>query len=141
VAAYAGAVSAAAVLFRRSGRRVPESVGAADIVLLGAATFKLSRLVTRDRVTSLIRFPFTRYKQEAPGPEVSEEPRGEGIRHGLGELLTCPFCTSQWVGTALMGLYLFDQPLGRAVASLFGVLTVSDALQYAETGLHELVKH
>ncbi len=26
--------------------------------------------------------------------------RGKGIRHAVGELITCPFCTAQWVATA-----------------------------------------
>jgi len=139
VAGYGAGVTAFAALFHRSGRHLPRAVSAADLALLGTATFKLSRLISRAKVTSTLRFPFTRFQEEAPGPEVSEEPRGEGLRHEIGELLTCPFCTSQWVGTALFGLYLVDQPVGRTVASLFGLLVVSDALQYAETALHESV--
>ena len=141
VGGYLGAAAGYAALFRRSGRRLPTSVPAGDVALLGTATFKLSRLIARDKVTSFLRFPFTRYQGNAPGPEVNEEPRGEGLRRHVGELATCPFCVSQWAGTALMGLYLVNRPAGRAVASLLSAIALSDALQYADTALHESVGH
>lgn len=141
VSVYLGAVAAYAAAFRRSGRHLPAAVDGRDVALLGTATFKLSRLISRARVTSVLRFPFTRYQGSAPGPEVNEEPRGQGARRHVGELLTCPFCTSQWAGTALMGLYLVNPPAGRAVASLLSALALSDGLQYAETALHEAVGH
>ena len=140
VTAYLGAVGAYALAFRRSGRTLPESVSGRDVALLGTATFKLSRLVSRARVTSFLRFPFTRYRGEAPGPEINEEPRGQGVRRHIGELLVCPFCTSQWAGTVLMGIYLANPPAGRAVASLLSAIALSDGLQYAETALHEAVE-
>jgi hypothetical protein len=103
VAAYSSAVAAYLALYRRSGRRLPEGPSAGDMALLGTATFKLSRLIAKDKVTSFLRFPFTRYKGNAPGPEVSEEPRGEGLRRRVGELISCPFCVGQWAGTAVGG--------------------------------------
>ena len=139
VTGYLAAVGAFAAALRRSGRRLPDGISGGDIALLGVATFKLSRLIARDKVTSFLRFPFTRYRGDAPGPEVNEEPRGEGLRRHVGELATCPFCMSQWAGTALMGLYLVDRPAGRAVASLLSAIAISDGLQYADTALHGAV--
>lgn len=131
---YAAAVGGFTVAFRRSGRHLP-GVGVGDVVLLGVATFKASRLLSRAKVTSFLRAPVTRFKRDAPGPEVDEVPRGTGMRHSIGELVTCPFCLSQWTGTALTGLFLVSPPAGRAVAGLLTALTVSDGLQYAETAL------
>ncbi|HZT65045.1 MAG TPA: DUF1360 domain-containing protein [Acidimicrobiales bacterium] len=136
IGVYAAGVAGFSLLFHRSGRRLPARIGAGDIALLGVATFKLSRLIARDKVTSFLRAPFTRYKGQGPASEVQEEPRGEGLRRGVGELATCPFCMGQWAGTALMGLYLVDAPAARTVAALLSAVTVSDALQYAETALH-----
>src|SRR4051812_7980803 len=34
-----------------------------DILLLGVATHKLSRIITKDAVTSFLRAPFTRYDE------------------------------------------------------------------------------
>jgi hypothetical protein len=59
-----------------------------NILLLGVATHKLSRLISKDWVTSPIRAPFTTYEGPASASEVNERPRGHGMRLALGELLT-----------------------------------------------------
>jgi hypothetical protein len=71
----------------RSGR-LPERVAPGDVVLLGIATFKASRLLTKDKVTSVLRAPFVRFKEMGSGAEVNEEPRGQGLRRAIGELIT-----------------------------------------------------
>ena len=135
VGVYAAAVAAYGGAFLASGRRLPRRIPALDVVVLGTATFKLSRLVSRDKVLSFLRAPFTHYEGDASGPEVNERPRGSGIRHQVGELVTCPFCTGQWAGSALMGLYLAQPALGRTVASLLSAIALADGLQFAETAL------
>lgn len=136
---YAAGVGGYGVWFHRSGRSLPTPT-AGDLALLGVATFKLSRLLARDKVTSFLRAPFTRFVGPGKGPEINEAPRGEGLRRGVGELATCPFCVSQWTGTALVALYLAHPPLGRAVAATLSAVTISDGLQYAETALQKAVE-
>jgi len=132
VAAFHGLVVAIAVAQRRSRRPLPERVPAADLALLSIATYKLSRLIAKDRITGFFRAPFTRYKGASERPsEVSEEPRGSGLRRAIGELLVCPYCLSQWVGTGLVGMYLVKPRLARMVAALFTVVAGSDLLQQA----------
>ena len=77
---------------KRRGRRLPERIGASDLLLLGVATYKLSRLISKDSVTSVIRASFAEFQGPAGLNEVNEQPRGSGVQHALGELLTCPFC-------------------------------------------------
>ena len=94
--AYAGLMGVFNVIFavvllvvKRRGRRIPERIGYADIITLGVATHKASRLLAKDSVTSPYRAPFTTY--EGPGEmsgEVSESPRGTGWRYAIGELIT-----------------------------------------------------
>jgi hypothetical protein len=108
---------------------LPERVAVPDMVLLGVATAKLSRLLSRDRVTSPLRAPVTQFEEFGEHGEVEESPRGSGFRRGLGELVTCPYCVSQWVGTALLGAFLVKPRETRVVSSLFGLLTVSDLVQ------------
>jgi hypothetical protein len=116
---------------RRAGRPLPEHVGFGDIVLLGVATHKLSRLLAKDTVTSALRAPFTEFEQPAGDGELKEKPRGSGWQHALGELLTCPFCLGQWVAAFFAyGLALAPRST-RLVGSIFAIVAVSDFLHLA----------
>jgi Protein of unknown function (DUF1360) len=111
--------------------RLPERVGLGDVVLMGVASHKLSRLLAKDRVTSFLRAPFVRYEGEGGPGEVSESPRGTGVRRTLGELLVCPYCLGQWVTAGYATGLLFAPRATRFVGSIFAGLTVSDFLQVA----------
>jgi Protein of unknown function (DUF1360) len=127
---YNGSVAAFVVAQRRSGRGLPERVPAGDLVLLSVGTYKLSRLIAKDRIMSFARAPFTRFEGESDRPgEVSEEPRGAGLQHAIGELLVCPYCLGQWIGTAFLMTYLREPKLARTVATAFAIVAGSDLLQ------------
>ena len=128
--AYNGSVAAFAVKQRRSGRGLPDRLPPGDLLLLSVGTYKLSRLIAKDRITSFVRAPFTRFKGESDRPgEVLEEPRGAGVRRAVGELLVCPYCLAQWVGTGFLAAYLRDPRLARTVAAAFTIVAGSDLLQ------------
>jgi GNAT superfamily N-acetyltransferase len=132
VGLFNGSVAAVALAQRRSGRPLPDRFPASDLVLLSIGTYKLSRLIAKDRIMAFMRAPFTRLEGESDRPgEVSEEPRGEGLQHAIGELLVCPFCLGQWVGTALLATYLRDATLARTIAAAFTIVAGSDLLQEA----------
>jgi hypothetical protein len=129
---FNGSVLAYALGYRRTGRRLPGRVPAGDLALMSVGTYKLSRLIAKDRITSFFRAPFTRYVGESDRPsEVSEEPRGEGLRRAIGELLVCPYCLGQWIGTGFVLTYLREPRLARTVASVFTIVAGSDLLQEA----------
>jgi hypothetical protein len=129
---FSGGVSAVAVAFRRSGRQLPERVPPSDLILMSVATYKVSRLISKDKITGFLRAPFTRYERESERPsEVVEEPRGKGFQRAVGELLVCPYCLAQWVATGFVSLYLFSPRLARLTASLFSIVSGSDLLQQA----------
>jgi hypothetical protein len=116
---------------RRKGASLPERLSVQDIVLLGVATHKLSRLFTKDMVTSVLRAPFTTFEGNAGDGEVQEGARGTGLQHALGELLTCPFCFGQWVLAALAyGLVTRPRPT-RFLAGLCASLSLADFLHAA----------
>ena len=127
MAAYGAATGALGLAVKRRG--VPERLPLGDLLLLGVATAKLSRLISRDRVTSPLRAPFTEFDEFANASEVEEAPRGSGLRLALGELVTCPYCLAQWVGTGLLGGLLLKPRETRLVAGLFAMLAVNDAVQ------------
>jgi hypothetical protein len=80
------------LLARVSGREIPERIKPEDIVLFGAATHKLSWIVTRDAITAPLRAPFTELEEVKSPTNVQEKPRDTGLQRSLGELLTCRFC-------------------------------------------------
>ncbi|MGJ5749180.1 uncharacterized protein DUF1360 [Streptomyces puniciscabiei] len=132
-AVFAAGAGGYAVLARRRGVRLPREVPPWDVVLLGTAAYKASRVLTRDRITSLLRAPFTRRADEGEASEVIDEPRGDGLRRAVGDLLSCPFCTSAWTAGALVCSYAAAPRLTRLVCGGLAALTVADWLQYAWT--------
>ena len=72
--AFVGSFAGLALVARRSGR-LPRRVSVSETVLLGVATHKLTRIVTRERVAIPLRVPFTRYQGRDGAGEVNEEPR------------------------------------------------------------------
>jgi Protein of unknown function (DUF1360) len=129
---FNGLVAAFAAAQRRSGRGLPERFPPGDLFLLSVGTYKLSRLIAKDRITSFVRAPFTRFNGESDRPgEVLEEPRGSGLQRAVGELLVCPYCLGQWVGTGLLAAYLREPRVARTVAAAFAIVAGADLLQEA----------
>ncbi|HZG90587.1 MAG TPA: DUF1360 domain-containing protein [Pseudonocardia sp.] len=129
---FAALVAGAVGLAVLTGRRVPQTVGPWDVVLLAAGTHKLSRTISKDSVTAPLRAPFTRYTGRGGPAEVMEEVRAaSGLRHSLGELLTCPFCLDVWISTGFAIGYVFAPRHTRLVAATFTALTGADFLQLA----------
>lgn len=126
---FATAFVGSLVAARRSGRPLPRTVRPWDVVTVGVATHKITRLIAKDRVTSWMRAPFVRYEEPAGHGEVSEQPRGSGLRLAVGELLVCPYCLGQWVAAGL-GVGLVAAPrLTRLIAAIYTAETISDFLQ------------
>jgi hypothetical protein len=120
-----------AVWFRASGRELPDRIEGRDLVLMTVASHKASRLLSKDRVTSPLRAPFARYEGEGGPGEVSESPRGRGLRRAIGELLLCPYCLGMWTSTGLVGGLLVVPRFTRWVASVLSIFFGSELLQIA----------
>jgi hypothetical protein len=125
-AAFGGALAAA----RASGREL-DRPGLADVALGALATQKVARLISKDKVTSFVRAPFTRYQDKAGHGELEEEPRGEGLRYATGELLLCPYCISQWVSGALAVGWVTAPKTTRLLTAMWAAQAVADGLQLA----------
>ncbi|WP_431963747.1 DUF1360 domain-containing protein [Actinacidiphila sp. bgisy160] len=131
--AYGGALGAIAGLARPTGRTVPEPTPW-DVVLCTGATHRLSRLITKDPVTSPLRAPFSRFEGTSGPSELDEEVRGRGVRKAVGELVTCPFCTGLWISTGLSAGLVFTLRATRLAAGAPAALTLSDLLHFARAG-------
>jgi hypothetical protein len=136
---FATLACAFAVWFGRSGRELPNRIDSRDLMLITVASHKASRMISKDRVTSPLRAPFARYEGEGGPGEVSESPRGRGLRRAIGELLLCPYCLGMWTSAALVaGLLVaprFTRWASAVLASFFGSELLQIAYKKAEDSI------
>ncbi|MGY1839469.1 MULTISPECIES: DUF1360 domain-containing protein [unclassified Modestobacter] len=129
---YVGLVGAAAAAIRASGRELPQRIPLGDAALLTIGTFRLARRIAKDPVTAPVRAPFVSYQGTSGEAEVAEEVREHGgVKHAVGELLTCPFCMAQWVGTGFVLGYVTAPRATRLAALTMTMVAGSDVLQFA----------
>jgi hypothetical protein len=132
MAVFAALVAGAAGLARVCGRQLPERVSPWDVALITAGTHKLARTISKDSVTAPLRAPFTRYEGKGGPAEVTEEVRAaSGLRHSIGELLTCPFCLDVWIATGFAIGLVFAPRATRLIAACLTAVAGSDFLQLA----------
>ncbi len=108
-----------------------------NFLLLSAATYKISRLISRDRVTSPIRAPFVKYIEPNGADEVREEVRGEGLQRAVGDWLHCPFCLSPWVAAALGFGFILKPRKTKFLGTIFAAVAVADIFQHGYNYLKE----
>jgi uncharacterized protein DUF1360 len=139
ITAYAATVAGLALAARRSGAGLPDHYAIRDVVLGGVAVHKFTRLVSKSAVLSPVRAPFTEFEEASGASEHVESARGEhGVRHTVGELLTCPFCLGVWVGTGYVAALTLAPRQARTWATLFTVTFIADSLQFGYEALREL---
>jgi hypothetical protein len=109
---------------------LPERLSLGDLLLLGVATHKLSRLIAKDRVTAPFRAPFARFEKSAGAGEVDEQPRGTRMQRAIGDLVTCPFCVSPWVAAALTCGFTVSPRLTRLICGIFSSVAISHFLHH-----------
>jgi Protein of unknown function (DUF1360) len=125
MATFAGGLAGAGILARLLGRD-PQEQDALDLVVLGAATFKASRTIARDEVTSFLREPFV----EGEAHEGGEEPVETGdIRQAIGELVTCSRCIGTWVAAGLTATQIVAPKFGRLLTWTLAAAGVNDFMQ------------
>jgi hypothetical protein len=118
-------------------RRGAPLIGLGDFVLLATASHKLSRTISKEKVTAPLRAPFTEPQGPGAPAEVEEKPRGTGVRRAIGELLVCPYCLVPWVATGFFAAFAFWPRVARFVAQIFAAVTVADFLHVLYKGSEE----
>jgi hypothetical protein len=128
---YGAVVGVGAAAVRASRKELPARVPLGDAVLLTIATFRTARTIAKDPVTSPLRAPFTSFRGTSGEAEVAEEIREHGgVKHAIGELITCPFCLAQWVGTAFVFGYIAAPRATRLAALTMTTVAGADVLQF-----------
>ncbi|MFI9152289.1 DUF1360 domain-containing protein [Streptomyces sp. NPDC053367] len=137
LAGFAAYTTAWATAVRMRGRPLPDRPEPWDVLLTSVATFRLSRLLSKASVTSPLRAPFTRYVGPQGPAELHEEARRDDGKDTVGELVTCPFCTSVWVVTSLTAGRLLWPRATRTAMGALTALAGADALQLAYSVLKD----
>jgi len=97
-----------------------------DLALLGLATFKASRTVARDKVTSFVREPFV--EGEAYDGADEKPTQETEMKQAIGELVTCTRCVGTWIGASLASIQILAPRTGRLLTSVLAAGAVNDFL-------------
>ena len=113
-----------------------------SFLLIGLASFRLTRLIVYDQITEFLRIPFL--QEQIEYDENGEEvvyliPKEKGLFHFIGELISCHWCTGIWVSTFLIVLYLFFPVVGEILILILSVAAVGSIVeilvqQYVDKG-------
>jgi hypothetical protein len=104
--------------------RLPERVTAGDLARIAIASYKLSRIITKEDVAAFVRAPVT---EDAEG----QRPKPRGMARVLGELVTCPYCIGLWIASALSySLVLYPRET-RFATTIFSAYGITDFLNAA----------
>jgi hypothetical protein len=122
---FAGGLAAAGGLARVLDRN-PACQSPLDLVVLSAASFKASRTLVRDEVTSFIREPFVKGRAHT-GED--EEPVEGGMEQAIGELITCSRCAGTWTAGALAVTQILAPRFGRLLTWSLAAAGINDFLQ------------
>jgi hypothetical protein len=133
VGTYIGGLGLAGLAARITGRN-PACQTPLDLVVLAAASFKASRTLASDEVTSFLREPFV----EGEAHEGDEEPVDTGdYRQAIGELVTCSRCVGTWSAAALATSQILAPRFGRLLTWSLATAGANDFLQAAFSALTE----
>jgi hypothetical protein len=122
---FVGGLVAAGAIARLLDRD-PREHTALDLAVLGLATFKAARTISRDEVTSFLREPFV----EGAAHEGAEDPIETGdLRQAIGELVTCSRCVGTWVAAGLGSTQMIAPRFGRILTWSLAAGGANDWLQ------------
>ena len=125
VGAFGAGLIGVAALTTLLGRK-PEQLQALDLAVLAAATFKASRTIASDEVTSFLRDPFVKGEAHEGGEEPVE---GGGPRQAIGELLTCSRCIGMWAAAGVVSVQTMAPRTGRLLTWSLAASAANDFLQ------------
>ena len=101
-----------------------------EILILGLACFRLTRLLVYDRITAFIRNLFLEEMEEVDqsGQKELSVPKKGLIKGFFGELLSCYWCTGVWSAIVVCAFYylipFYSEPviLVLAVAGIGAII-------------------
>jgi hypothetical protein len=122
-------------LLRPRRKQGDASIKPFDYILLGLSVFRMGRMVSYDTVMEPYRAPFTQVVPDDSGAGDTVEPRGEGWRRAIGELISCPICSGTWIAAVLVyGMQVAPGPT-RALMAIMSVIGIGEVLNAATEAL------
>ena len=104
-----------------------------DLATLSTATFKASRTMACDDVTSFLREPFV---EGDPRDSEEEHPvQTGGVEQAIGELVTCSRSIGTWAAAGLATTQVLAPRLGRMLTWTLAGAGINDFLQAGFTAL------
>jgi Protein of unknown function (DUF1360) len=119
---HSALLAGTALLARRRGRGQPLST--AEMAQLSLAAFSVAKAVSREKIGSWVREPFT----DVDGAG-EPEPVGGPLRRAVGELVTCSRCVGAWSALSLVGLRTASPVAGQVATTVFATAGANDFLQ------------
>ena len=123
--------------------RPPQEVRTFDLAMLGLATFKAARVVSRDKVTSFVREPVV--EGHAYDGDGERPVQTGGMQQALGELVTCTRCIGTWIGAGLAATQILAPRTGRLLTSVLAAGALNDFLlagfEALRSNANELEQH
>ncbi|WP_010098667.1 DUF1360 domain-containing protein [Ornithinibacillus scapharcae] len=95
-----------------------------ELIVLILASFRLTRLVVFDKITSFIRKPFHHevVETDSNGEMFTYiEIKGSGLQYWIGELLSCYWCTGIWCVAILLALQYVWPAGGEVIITLLAI--------------------
>jgi hypothetical protein len=128
---FVGGIGLAGVAARLFDRN-PACQTPLDLTVLALASFKASRTLTKDNVTSFVREPFV----DGTAYEGDEEPVLTGdYRQAIGELVTCSRCGGTWAAAGLAVSQILSPRFGRILTWSLAAAGANDWLLAGFTAL------
>lgn len=91
-AMFLGGLGGVIALARRRDQQGARPIARRDLPVLALATFAMADVLAKEKVSTWLREPIVR--EEADHKPATVE--GTGLRHAIGELLTCTRCVGTW---------------------------------------------
>lgn len=108
-----------------------------ELPVLAMATFTLADVVAKEKISTWLREPFV----DETSDHKPLHPEGSGLRHAVGELLTCTRCIGTWSALALVTLRTASPAAGRATTTVLALAGTNDLMQSGFRLLAERTNH
>lgn len=124
IASYVGLWVVFLVLMWAVGRPWPDHIGMVDLLLLSLAVFRLTEIVSEEKVARALRAPFCDMVTHTSAEGLVEEeevPAGTGLRRCAGEMLLCPWCAGVWIATFVAFFWLLLPGIATIFLLVFAI--------------------